>query len=112
MLRNILSRVGTTALKAFGAVKEPIRKIGQIGYSVGKFAVQNHAALAPLIHSVAMASGNTKAQQISGGLLALSQMASTRQKLNESNAKIAEATRANGGVGGVYNHATGKFNGT
>lgn len=104
---GFLSRVGKGALKAVGALKEPVRRLGQIGYNVGKFAVQNHATLAPLLHGVAMASGNQNAQKITGGLLSLSKMASLRQNLNTSNER-ARQEMAKGGYG-AFNHATGKM---
>lgn len=107
MLRNIISRVGSTAMKAVGAMKEPIRRLGQIGYNVGKFAVQNHATLVPLLHGVAMASGHEGAQKVTGGLLALSKTASLRQNLNASNDKI-RAEMGKGGYGS-YNLQTGKM---
>lgn len=95
--------------KILGVVKEPLRRIGQIGLKVAKFGLANHQYITPLLHSVAMASGNTKAQQITGGLLSLSQMASMRQNINKSNAKIDSAMRANGGKAGVFDHSTGKL---
>lgn len=109
MLKNILSRVGTGIAKTVGALREPVRRLGQIGYSVGKFALQNHETLAPLLHGVAMASGNQTAQKVTGGLLALSGMAKTRQGLNAGNERI-KAEIGKGGYGS-YNHATGKMSG-
>lgn len=107
MLKNLLGKVSNVAMKAFGVVKPALRTLGQTALSAGKFAIQNHQYITPLLHSVAMASGNTKAQQITGGLLSLSQMATMRQKLNQSNAKIANAMANNGGQAGVFNHQTG-----
>lgn len=107
MLKNILSRVGTGVIKTIGAIKEPIRRLGQVGYQVGKFAVQNHATLAPLIHGVAQMSGNKTAQQITGGLLALSQSASLRKNLNADNQRIATAMAK--GQSGVWDHSKGGF---
>lgn len=104
---GFLARVGKGAMKAVGSLKEPLRRIGQIGYNVGKFAVQNHATLTPLLHGVAMASGNHNAQKITGGLLSLSKMATLRQNLNAGNEKI-KAEMAKGGYGS-YNHASGKM---
>jgi hypothetical protein len=104
---GFLSRVGQGALKVVGSLKEPIRKLGQIGYNVGKFAVQNHEHISPLLHGVAMASGNQTAQKITGGLLALSGMAKTRQGLNRQNEKIASEI-GKGGYGS-YNAATQKM---
>lgn len=95
-----------------GSIGHGIKKIGQYATPVAKFIGKYHQPLSQVAHGIAMASNNQTAQKVTGGLLALSNAVSVRQKLNESNAKIAEATRANGGVGGVYNHATGKFNGT
>jgi len=100
---SILGRV----IKTFGSLREPIRKIGQIGYNVGRFAVQNHATLAPLIHGVAMASGNQTAQKISGGLLAASKAVTMRQNLNAQNEKVA-SEHGRGGYG-VYNASTQKM---
>lgn len=93
--------------KLLGVIKEPLKKIGQVGLKVGRFALQNHQYIAPLLHGVSMASGNETAQKISGGLLAMSQMASMRQGLNQSNAKIQ--TELNKGGTGYYNHATNKM---
>jgi hypothetical protein len=107
MLKNLLGRVASGVVKTVGALKEPVRKIGQIGYKVGKFAVDNHQYLAPLIHGVAMASGNETAQKITGGILALSKTASLRQNLNASNEKIK--TEMNRGGYGSYNAMTGKM---
>lgn len=107
MLKNILSSIGKGVVKTVGALKEPVRRLGQIGYNVGRFAVQNHSTLVPLIHAVSMASGNTKAQQISGGLLALSKTATLKQNLNASNEKIKQEM-SRGGYG-TYNIATGKM---
>lgn len=104
---GFLARVGRGAIKTVGAFKEPLRKIGQIGYKVGKFAVQNHETLAPLLHGLAMASGNQNAQKITGGLLSLSKMASLRQNLNADNQKIK--TEIGKGGHGAYNHSTGKM---
>lgn len=104
---GFLSRVGKGAMKVLGSFKEPVKRLGQIGYNVGKFAVQNHSTLAPLLHGVAMASGNENAQKITGGLLSLSKMATLRQNLNAGNEK-ARAEMAKGGYGS-YNHATGKM---
>lgn len=106
-MQGFFSRVGRGAMKVIGSLKEPVKKLGQVGYNVGKFAVQNHATLAPLLHGVAMASGNQSAQKITGGLLSLSQMAQTRQKLNEGNER-ARQEMAKGGYG-AFNHATGKM---
>lgn len=104
---GFLSRVGKGAVKAIGALKEPVRRLGQIGYNVGKFAVQNHATLAPLLHGVAMASGNETAQKVTGGLLALSKTATMKQNLNAGNER-AKAEMGRGGYGS-FNHATGKM---
>lgn len=109
MLRNILSKVGTGIMKTVGTLKEPVRKLGQIGYAAGKFAVQNHATIAPLLHGVAQMSGNKTAQQITGGLLALSGMAKTRQNLNRQNEKISSEI-GKGGYGS-YNASTQKMSG-
>lgn len=107
MLKNILSSIGKGVVKTVGALKEPVRRLGQIGYSVGKFAVQNHATLTPLLHGVSMASGNQTAQKITGGLLALSKTASLRQNLNASNEKIKQEMDKKGY--GIYNQQTGKM---
>lgn len=107
MLKHLMSRVGNGVLKGFGMIKEPLRRLGQVGYNVGKFAVQNHSTLVPLIHGVAVASGNETAQKITGGLLAVSKMATMRQQMNADNTKIA-AEMGKGGYGS-YNHATGKM---
>lgn len=93
--------------KLFGIIKEPLKKIGAIGLRVAKFGIQNHQYIAPLLHSVSMASGNQQAQKISGGLLALSQMATMHQQRNAANTKIQ--TEMNKGGSGIYNHATGKM---
>lgn len=107
MLKNLLSRVGTGVIKTIGALREPVRKLGQIGYNIGKFAAQNHQHLVPLIHGVAVASQNPTAQKITGGLLALSKAASLRQNMNAQNNKI-DGEMAKGGYG-VYNQSTGKM---
>ncbi len=104
MIGNFIKSVGKGVMKTVGALKEPLRRIGQVGYAVGKYAIDNHATLAPLIHSVAMASGNQTAQKVSGGLLALSQSATLRKNLNADNQKIAN-TRGYG----VYDHSKGGF---
>ena len=102
---SILGRV----IKTFGSLREPIRRIGQVGLNVGKWVVNNHATLAPLIHGVAMASGNQTAQKISGGLLALSQSATLRKNLNAQNEKV-KAEMGRGGYG-TYNASTQKMSG-
>lgn len=93
--------------KTIGTWKEPLKRIGQVGYKVGRFAVQNHSTLVPLIHGVSMLSGNQKAQQITGGLLALSKTATMRQNLNADNQKVASAM-GRGGYG-VFDHSTNRF---
>lgn len=93
--------------KLFGILKEPVRRIGQIGLKVAKFGLANHQHIMPLLHGVSMASGNTQAQKITGGLLALSNMATMHQKRNEANTKIR--AEMNKGGSGIYNHATGKM---
>lgn len=93
--------------KLFGIIKEPLKRIGQIGLKVARFGLQNHQYITPLLHGVSMASGNETAQKITGGLLSLSNMASMRKNLNQSNAKIQ--TEMNKGGSGIYNHATGKM---
>jgi hypothetical protein len=108
-MMGFLSRVGQGAIKTLGSLREPVRKLGQIGYNVGKFAVQNHQHIAPILHGVAMASGNQTAQKITGGLLALSGMAKTRQNLNAQNEKI-RAEQGRGGYG-TYNASTGTMSG-
>lgn len=109
MFRNVLTRVGTGVMKGIGMLKEPIRRLGQIGYAAGKFALQNHETLAPILHGIAQMSGNKTAQQITGGLMAVSGMAKTRQGLNRQNEKI-KAEERRGGYG-VYNAASGKMAG-
>ena len=104
MIGNFIKSVGKGVMKTVGALKEPLRRIGQVGYAVGKYAIDNHATLAPLIHGVAVMSGNTQAQRITGGIMALSKTASLRQNLNADNNKIA----SKGGYG-VYDHGTNKF---
>ena len=107
MLKNILSSIGKGVVKTIGAMREPVRKLGQIGYNVGKYAIQNHSTLTPLLHGVAMASGNETAQKITGGLLALSKTATLKQNLNASNEKIKQEM-SRGGYG-AYNIQTGKM---
>jgi hypothetical protein len=104
---GVLNRVGSGIAKAFGVVKEPLRRLGQVGYNVGRFAVQNHSTLAPLLHGIATASGNETARKITGGLLALSQTATMRQKLNADNQKI-KAEMGRGGYG-VFDAGAGKM---
>jgi hypothetical protein len=104
MIRGLINRVGSGIVKVVGAMREPVRRLGQVGYAIGKFAVDNHATLAPLLHGVAVASGNQTAQKISGGLLALSKTATMRQNLNADNKKIASATGY-----GVYDHSKGGY---
>ena len=94
-------------IKTFGSLREPVKKIAQVGYNVGKWAVNKHSTIVPLIHSIATASGNETARKITGGLLALSQTATMRQKLNADNQKIAST--AGKGAYGVYDHGTNKF---
>lgn len=93
--------------KLFGVIKQPLRRIGEIGLKVGRFGLANHQHITPLLHSVAMASGNTDAQKISGGLLALSQMASMRKNLNQSNARVADTMKRTGATSGVFDHYSG-----
>ena len=80
--------------------------MGQFGIQAGKFALQNHQHITPLLHGVAMASGDSTAQKIKGGLLSLSQMATMKQGLNQANAKVATAMKNNGGRAGVFDHRT------
>jgi len=94
-------------LKFFGSMKEPLKRVGQVGYNVGKWAVNNHSTLVPLIHGVAMASGNETAQKITGGLLAVSKTASLRQNMNNNNAK-AQTEMGKGGYG-VFDAGAGKM---
>lgn len=107
MIGNFIKSVGKGVMKTVGALKEPLRRIGQVGYAVGKYAIDNHATLAPLIHGVAVMSGNTQAQKITGGLLALSKTASLRQNMNADNQKI-QAERGRGGYG-VFDAGAGKM---
>jgi hypothetical protein len=100
---SILGRV----IKTFGSLREPVKKIAQVGYNVGKWAVNNHSTIVPLLHGVSMLSGNQKAQQITGGLLALSKTASLRQGMNAGNDKI-KAEMGRGGYG-VFDAGAGKM---
>lgn len=107
MLKAIFGRVSNVAMKTMGALREPLKRLGQIGYNVGKFAIQNHATIAPLLHGVAVLSGNENAQKITGGLLSVSKMATLRQNLNADNQKIK--TEMGKGQSGVWDHAKGGF---
>jgi hypothetical protein len=107
MFKSLLGKVSNVALKTFGSIKEPLKRVGQFGLQAGKFALANHQYIAPLLHGVALASGNPVAQKITGGLLSLSQIANVKQRLNAGNAKVATAMQNNGGKSGVYNHLTG-----
>ena len=100
---SILGRV----IKTFGSLREPVKKIAQVGYNVGKWAVNNHSTIVPLIHSIATASGNETARKITGGLLALSQTATMRQTLNADNQKI-KAEMGRGGYG-AFDAGAGKM---
>lgn len=93
--------------KLLGAIKEPLKRIGQVGLKVGRFALQNHQYIAPLLHGVSMASGNETAQKITGGLLSLSNMASMRKNLNQSNARVADTMKRTGATSGIFDHYSG-----
>jgi hypothetical protein len=72
MIRNLLGNIARGAAKVFGAIREPVRKFGQIAGTVGKFALENHAQLALGAHALANMTGNPTAQKITGGVLAAS----------------------------------------
>ena len=107
MLKSILGKVSNVASKAFGAMKEPLKRVGQFAVQAGKFSMDNHQYIAPLLHGVAMASGNPVAQKISAGLLSASQMASVRQGLNRQNNDI-KSEMSLGGTG-IYDATKGRM---
>ena len=108
MFKSLLGKVSNVALKTFGSVKEPLKRVGQFAVQAGKFTLANHHwYIAPLLHGVALASGNPVAQKITGGLLSASQMATVRQGLNRQNNDVkAEMNR--GGTG-IYDATKGRM---
>ena len=107
MFKSLLGKVSNVALKTFGSIKEPLKKVGQFAVQAGKFALANHQYIAPLLHGVALASGNPVAQKITGGLVSLSQMASVRQGLNRQN-ELVKAEMNKGGTG-IYDATRGRM---
>jgi hypothetical protein len=69
---DFLSKVGRGAQKVYGMVREPLKKIGQIGMSVGRFAVANHQPIAMALQGVSdMMPNNRVLQGVAGaGMLA------------------------------------------
>lgn len=96
--------------RAVGVVAHGVKAIGKYVHPVAKFIGKYHREIATVAHGAAVASGSQTAQKYTGAALALSQTVGLRQNLNADNAKIAAATRANGGQGGVFNLQTGRFN--
>lgn len=107
MFKSLLGKVSNVALKTFGSVKEPLKRVGQFAVQAGKFALANHQYIAPLLHGVALASGNPVAQKITGGLVSLSQMATVRQGLNRQN-NLVKAEMSKGGTG-IYDATKGRM---
>lgn len=55
--------------KVIGAVREPIRKLGQVGLGAAKWGIQNHQSLALLAHGAGEASGNPTLKNIGNAAL-------------------------------------------
>jgi hypothetical protein len=91
----------------FSWAKKAIGQVGNVAKTIGSFVATHHRPLSQLAHGVAMMSGNETAQKVTGGLMALSGMATTRQNLNAHN-QAYQAARDAGGTG-VYNQSTGRF---
>ena len=69
---DFLSKVGRGAQKVYGMVREPLKKIGQIGMSVGRFAVANHQPIAAALQGLSDMNPQSRTlQSIAGvGMLA------------------------------------------
>jgi hypothetical protein len=93
--------------RVLGAVSHGIKAIGKYASPVARFIGKYHAPLTQVAHGLAMASGNETAQKITGAAMAVSNMATMRQKLSQQN----QAARTEMGAGGrgVYNAQTGKM---
>lgn len=94
-------------MRFLGRVAHGIKTIGKYVAPVARFIGKYHQPLSQVAHGLAVASGHEGLQKVTGGLMAVSQMASMRQNLNQSNAKIASAMQSNGGRAGVYDHQKG-----
>jgi hypothetical protein len=83
MFGRLMSRVGSFAKRTVAGSGQVLRRLGDFGATavrkVGAFVAENHHHLAPAIHGLAMASGNERAQRITGGLLAGSQFIKAHQ---------------------------------
>jgi hypothetical protein len=91
----------------FSWAKKAIGQVGNVAKTIGSFVATHHRPLSQLAHGVAMMSGNENAQKVTGGLMALSGMVTTRQNLNAHN-QAYQAARDAGGTG-VFNQSTGRF---
>jgi hypothetical protein len=69
LLGNMWNRAKQGVSKVIGAVREPLRKLGQIGVGVARFGIQNHQGLAMLAHGVGEASGNPTLKNIGNAAL-------------------------------------------
>jgi hypothetical protein len=107
MFKSLLGKISNVAVKTFGSIKEPLKKVGQFAVQAGKFALDNHQYIAPLLHGVALASGNQMAQKVTSGLVSVSQMATLRQGLNRQNNKI-QSEMSKGGTG-IFDATKGRM---
>jgi hypothetical protein len=62
--------------KAFGALREPVKKLGQVGMATGRFIANNHQSLSMLAHAVGDASGNPTLKGIGNAAMIGSAIAS------------------------------------
>lgn len=94
--------------RIFGHITHGIKTIGKYATPIAKFIGKYHHHIAPVAHGLAMASGHEGLQKITGAALALSNMASMRQGLNQSNARVADTMAKTGATTGIFNHHTGQ----
>ena len=93
--------------RVIGGIAHSVKTVGKYVAPVAKFIGRYHQPLTQVAHGLAMASGHEGIQKVTGGLLAVSNMAAVRQGLNQGNARVAQAMQSNGGRAGVFNHTTG-----
>lgn len=90
-----------------GHIAHGIKTVGRYVSPIARFVGQYHHHIAPVAHGLAMASGHEGLQKVTGAALALSNMASMRQGLNQANARVANTMAQTGAKTGVFDHHTG-----
>ena len=69
MFKNLFSRIKSGVGKFVGAVREPLKRVGQIGAAVGRFAFDHHQPISMMLHGAGEMSGNRTLQNIGGAAL-------------------------------------------